>query len=731
MQPVMEKSSDRWGLQNIFFKKKCGIRKQVQHLIFVCCIVSFLTVSVIALAGMFTARQNSIADGSQMGERAAEISADQLEDAEQRRISLFAREEAEGIGIQLKRTEDLVRLLSGRMTYILAHPEDYMPQSIAFPRAEHAGTVTAQLELAPDADYDELKDAIGLAANVADMMVFMSEGFGEGTAVALGDERGFYFTADTESDKHLTAEGRPMPFDPRTRPWYQKAQAAGDLVYADMYSDQYSGALRIACAMPYKRNNEFGGVVVISSYLSLITEADVPAETDTCFIIDGQGRLLFLKDGAGIFPGIAVGQSNLLETEQAGLAETIAAMVGKEEGIRSVSFDGKDYYVAFSPIPEVGWSFAAVLDAGEIVATKESARQDVLAIAKKNVEGMDRFITRLILVMIVAILIAAWALRRMGYGLGGRFAEPILELSDGVREIASGNLDKKLDIATGDEIEHLANCFNAMTDELKAYIENLARATAEKERAAAELSIARDIQIGALPQDFLAGHGEFQIYATMDAAKGVGGDFYDFYMRDENHLVVTIADVSGKGVPAALYMMRAKTTLKNLALMAGGADDFGHVMELANRELCRENEAAMFVTVFFAQLDLATGELVYVDGGHNLPLVRKEGKFRYLVQKKKHLILGVEEDATYKAYRLALRPDDMLFLYTDGVTEAMDKDGNLYTEERLEATLNRIDGSLSVQEILAEVRKDIDAHADGAEQSDDITMLGLRFLGKG
>ena len=166
----------------------------------------------------------------------------------------------------------------------------------------------------------------------------------------------------------------------------------------------------------------------------------------------------------------------------------------------------------------------------------------------------------------------------------------------------------------------------------------------------------------------------------MDAAKAVGGDFYDFYMTDENHLVVTIADVSGKGVPAALYMMRAKTTLKNLVLMANQTDDVASLMMQANQELCRDNESMMFVTVFIAQLDLTTGELVYVNAGHNPPLVRQNGRFRYLVQKKKYTVFGVDEDATYQVNRLVLRPNDMIYLYTDGVTEAMDKNNNLYTE---------------------------------------------------
>ena len=735
----MDKLPDRFGIQKLLFnKEKLGIRKQVQRIIFICSIVSFITVGIIALAGMFTARHNSIEDGSQMGERVAGIAADKLENAERRRISLLAREQAKVIYSQLKRLEDPTRFLSVWVSDILDHPNDYPPKQISFPRAENAGIITAQLELAPNADYDALKDEIGLIANASPFMVRLSEGNGEGIVVSLGSEKGFYISADTESDKHLTPDGKPLPFDPRTRPWYKKAKAAGKAVFTDIYRDQYSGQLRLGCAVPYYRNKEFSGVAVIASYLSALNGAEAQAdeemkvlyETDTCFIVDGKGQLLFLKDDTHIFPDMKAGQSNMLEGNNAGLTEAVKAMIAKEEGVRSVSINGKDYFIAFSPIPEIGWSSAVALDAGDITETEKAARKDVLAIAKKNVEDMDRFITRLILFMIAAIIISILVLRKIGYDLGNRFAKPILELSDGVREIAGGNLDKKLAITTGDEIEQLANDFNAMTDDLKTYIENLSRVTAEKERAAAELNVAKEIQLGALPQDFLTDHKAFQIFASMDAAKAVGGDFYDFYMTDENHLVVTIADVSGKGVPAALYMMRAKTTLKNLMLASNSSDDIADIMTKANQELCRENEAMMFVTVFFARLDLTSGELIYVNGGHNPPLVREKGKFRYLVQKQKHSVLGIDEDEKYQSHRLTLRRNGMLFLYTDGVTEAMNKDSELYTEGRLQTTLNRIGSDASAQEILAEVRKDVYAHADGAEQSDDITMLGVRFFGK-
>ena len=214
----------------------------------------------------------------------------------------------------------------------------------------------------------------------------------------------------------------------------------------------------------------------------------------------------------------------------------------------------------------------------------------------------------------------------------------------------------------------------------------------------------------------------------MEAAKIVGGDFYDFYLLDEQHLAVTIADVSDKGIPAALFMMCSKTILKNIALTGVGAMGYDAVMNLANRQLCEDNDEMMFVTVFFGVLDLETGELAYVNAGHNPPLLCHGGEFTYLRMEQKSSMLGAVEDEVYLEHRLTLAPGDMLFLYTDGVTEAMDAQGKQYSERRLCETLNACKEK-NVKEILACVREDMAAHVGEAEQSDDITMLGVRFLG--
>ena len=329
------------------------------------------------------------------------------------------------------------------------------------------------------------------------------------------------------------------------------------------------------------------------------------------------------------------------------------------------------------------------------------------------------------LLLVGGVSFSTWAARR--------FVKPILELQDGVKQIAQGNLDKTLDVKTGDEIEELADSVNNMSADLKTYIADLSQVTAEKERIATELSVATNIQKGMLPRlepDFV-GDSRFELFASMDPAKEVGGDFYDFYMLDERRLGITIADVSGKGVPAALFMAISKTILKSALMYVDGKTNLAGLVEKANRQICSNNEEMLFVTAFVGVLDLKTGIMNFVNCGHNPPLAfyKATDRFAYLPVKSGGVVLGIDEEASYREERLKLAPGDMLFLYTDGVTEAMDPDGRLFSEGRLKESLDRTGGAVAVREILETVRKDVGAFAGTAEQSDDITMVGLRYLG--
>lgn len=278
------------------------------------------------------------------------------------------------------------------------------------------------------------------------------------------------------------------------------------------------------------------------------------------------------------------------------------------------------------------------------------------------------------------------------------------------------------------EVGNLARSYISMVKDLETYVANLQSITAEKERINAELTLASDIQAHMLPCIFPAfpEHQEFDVYATMTPAKEVGGDFYDFFMTDETHLAVVVSDVSGKGVPAALFMVIAKTLIKNYAQMGMPP---GEVFTTVNQLLCDGNDAGLFVTSWLGILDLITGNLTYANAGHNPPLLKRgEGDFEYLKARPAFVLAGME-GMKYRQNEITMQIGDRLFLYTDGVTEATDTSKQLYGEERLRQFMNRHSQDTATR-VLHELKDDIDRFVGEAPQFDDITMLMLDFKRK-
>ena len=297
-------------------------------------------------------------------------------------------------------------------------------------------------------------------------------------------------------------------------------------------------------------------------------------------------------------------------------------------------------------------------------------------------------------------------------------------------ELAAGTATVNVpEIRTGDEVEELANSFRKMEEDMISYIRSFMKITAEKERIGAELNVATQIQADMLPRIFPAfpERQEFDIYATMNPAKEVGGDFYDFFLVDDDHLAVVIADVSGKGVPAALFMVIAKTLIKN---HAQNKETPGEVFTNTNEQLCEGNDAGLFVTAWMGVLQISTGHFVYVNAGHNPPLLRRAGgSFEWLKSRPGFVLAGME-GVRYRENEMELAPGDVLYLYTDGVTEATDAHQQLFGEERLQAALNE-QPMLPVGQMLSKIKGCIDTFVGEAEQFDDITMLGLEYLKRG
>lgn len=330
-------------------------------------------------------------------------------------------------------------------------------------------------------------------------------------------------------------------------------------------------------------------------------------------------------------------------------------------------------------------------------------------------------------VFLIGILIMVYLVRKI-------FLKRILQLEKNVEEYADkkdASLAEKIQASEqgNDEIRSLSDRFAGMITELEDYMVDLQRVTAEKERIGAELNVATQIQADMLPRIFppFPERKEFDLYASMNPAKEVGGDFYDFFLIDGDHLGLVMADVSGKGVPAALFMVIAKTLIKNRAL-AGNYSGPGEVLADANNQLCEGNEAELFVTVWFGILTISTGHVIFASGGHEYPaFYRLEEGFR--IEKDKHgMPLATMEGLKFRETETDLKPGERLFLYTDGVTEATNAAQELFGEKRMIESLQKHSGD-SIEDMLSNVRKDIDAFVGDAPQFDDLTMLGLVYKG--
>lgn len=382
-------------------------------------------------------------------------------------------------------------------------------------------------------------------------------------------------------------------------------------------------------------------------------------------------------------------------------------MAAGESGFISFkTIEGVPSWMYYAPLRQMGWTLAVVFPRDELLA---DIRFLTLTMAGMGLAGI------FLLAMVVVYI-------------SGFITRPIRALAEASDKIAAGDFEAGLpEPRSRDEVGALTRDFHIMQDSLKDYIRQLTETTAARERMESELEIAHDIQMSILPKTFppFPTREEFDLYALIAPAREVGGDFYDFFPLRENQLCFVIGDVSGKGVPAALFMAVTKTLIKSFAREDATPD---MILSHVNQELSAENEACMFVTLFCGLLDMKSGEIQYANAGHNPPLVIKQGGTVEWLPRAGSLVAGAMPDIRYECERIRLAPGDSLFLYTDGVTEAMNRADELFSEERMADVLS---DSADI-EIKAAIEKLMDAIArfsGDTPQSDDITMMMIRYLG--
>ena len=717
---------------------RVDIRRRLLRLVLFGSILTFASLGLLTLIGMIAIWSAMNDRGSELSESAADYAEHFAETQAHDQMLSTAEGKARLIRFELQSTVSDLSYLAEQARRILINPQDYPPRVL--PEAHSSDIFTGEVYVFVNKNRLDNPDPaveheIALLSNVATPMGLIANDFYSEYQATLsaGSKYNYVVCVDVDRGKReQTVYGEEImnTYDITERPWYKDAIAADGLVFSDFYAAP-NGYPVITCAMPYYDNDGIAGAVSIGCSLDSLYELVVEEASDGSdinFVLDDKGRVIISSQREGI---LKAGTDKLL-SEDEHLGTAVMQMISGEKGVETVELDGREYFLAFAPVRVAGWSFATMLENEKVMMPALEARHNIE-------KQMDDFKSSFRNVFLMLMLLAVPAVIRLLYSLvkssaevSRNFVKPIEELADGVREIAGGNFDRQLNVRTGDEIEHLAVCFNAMTGELKKYMANLTKVTADRERIATELDVATEIQTSILPRNFDFDRRDFELYATMHAAKEVGGDFYDFYMLDDERLVITIADVSGKGVAAALFMVMSMTIMKNFAMTMTSSNDVGALVSCANQQLCQNNDAMMFVTMFVAVIELKTGRMTYVNGGHNPPLIYRAstGRFEYLTSSARNYALGLMDDAEFEQEEIDLSKGDLIYLYTDGVTEALNTQEELYGEERLEKCLNGLGTEgIAVEKILEAVRLSLEKYAEGAEQSDDITMIGLRYRG--
>jgi phosphoserine phosphatase RsbU/P len=497
--------------------------------------------------------------------------------------------------------------------------------------------------------------------------------------------------------------------------WYTEPCARRRPVWSDPYFDRGGGdALMVTYSAPLfdpAHGNPVCGVVtcdVALPWLGKAVRALSLGKTGYGFVISHDGTYIVHPN-----PDYVLRKTVFQAAREAGSEDLVALarrMVAGEQGFAPLisQVTGRPSRLAFAPIPSAGWCLAVVISQDELLAPIVQLRRQESAASA----------IAFVLLSLIALLIAR------------SITGPLRQLEAATHTLAAGNLHAPLpEIAGADEVARLGQSFSAMRESLLTYVENLRETTAAKERLTGELEVARSIQMSLVPPGLPeASHEAYELVATLDAAREVGGDLYDYMLLDDHILGVVVGDVSGKGVPAAIFM--AATTALLRALWRQHVSP-AQALEHLNAELSREDHSSMFVTLLCLTLDLRDGTCRYASAGH-LPALLKGAQGTVTpLPRVRGAAAGVVADAVYEEGTLRLGPGDTLFLYTDGVTETMTAEGELFGLSRTLTVLTEQEPGTPPGDLLANVRTALKLFAGEADQSDDIAMLALRFRRRG
>ena len=642
--------------------------------------------------------------------------------------------------MEARETDEIFRDLAAQVQMVgdyagklLGSPEGVARAPWQRPDAARNGEMFVKVLFADGLDEAAVEDKLGLIANMSDMMISLCHTYGSDNIWFTLPE-GATLMADTVPGNWINEDGSFVPYDAVNRYWYRQALEAGKMVFSDVEYDHRTGELCVTCALPvYGAAGDLLGVAGADLFLHDMQQAILASAKNGGFlvVVNPSGHVIISPADQGIFRAMSSADAvDLRVSDNAELSALVRdAMQGKTD-VRRVTLPDGNYYMIGVPMETVGWTLIAAYneaDAEQPVRQLEKDYQSIQAeavAAYRTKSDQGKTWMRLLLIgLLILMLLGAFI-------LGKRIVKPLNTITQRISELDETNMEFKMEDAyrTGDEVEELAQSFANISHKTVEYLDTVKRVTAEKERIGAELSLATQIQAAMLPHIVPAfpDRKDFDVIGSMDPAKEVGGDFYDYFLIDDDHLGMVIADVSGKGVPAALFMMASKIILQSVAMLGGSP---AQILTKTNEAICSNNEAGMFVTVWIGILELSTGKLTCANAGHEYPVFKRpDGNFE-LFKDRHGFVIGGMEGAKYKEYEIRLEPGSKLFVYTDGVPEATNASQELFGTDRMVEALNRVKDA-SPMDVLKNVRKAVDSFVLDAEQFDDLTMLCLEYKGR-
>jgi sigma-B regulation protein RsbU (phosphoserine phosphatase) len=687
--------------------------------------VSLLTlviISIISYTQMLNLTKYSQDANIQLGITASEQSRTGLLNQAEEYLQKIATGQAVEINANLMQINTEISVMGDFLESLYANPRSFAGKSVPHPRETEMGIAGAKYFLAPGVVRTaEVTEEVRRISSVEYLFSTILENNRMLSNVYLGTNSGISY-------RYSRSNSFDPSYDPRVRDWYTVAMSRPDeVIWLDTYLDSY-GITCVTCAKAYRDSS--GNLVGV-----VATDITLESMIDRILALRlGQNGYAFLLDNWGAYiahprytePGF---NANPMEDAEGSWLEELKAVNAGNYGAYRVEADGEEFYDFVAGIAETRWVLCARISIAEVIAPSVEIKREIDTVTDNAQEFIRRGLTSALLRFIIIFAASAILVVGFSFALSLAIIRPIEELAINVRKIGKGDLESKIDVQGKDEIAELGNAFNAMVSDLKDYIHNLETVTTEKERINSELNVAAGIQNDMLPRIFpkFTRHDLLALCAKMVPAKQVGGDFYDFFFLDteKTKVVFVIADVSGKGVPAALFMVIAKTLLKTH--MTQGLDP-AETLRRVNNLLCEDNTLSMFVTVLLCTLDLKTGALSYANGGHNPPLISQSGAPYRFMELKKGIPLGMLENSKYTLCELLLHRGDKLYLYTDGVNEAMNTNGEQLGNERFLAKANEV-WDLNPDQFDEAIRQAISDFAGGAEQSDDITTMAINYIG--